>query len=149
MELLTKSDIIFINKKTIERHGGNFVPPENFLNEPPLDYLVDIIDGEIFGSPIYPTISNKAGVYLFNIISNHIFQDGNKRTGLESVLLFLRLNSYRLKKQLVCLNVEGTLIPSKSGSSNEILITFILEVASGKISLETCQSWLKENIVAT
>lgn len=33
MEYLQKEDIIIINKKTIERHGGNFTPPFNFLHE--------------------------------------------------------------------------------------------------------------------
>ena len=48
MEYLTKEDIIFINQKTIKKHGGNFVPPFNLLNESPLDYLVDIIDAEMY-----------------------------------------------------------------------------------------------------
>ena len=29
MEYLRKEDIIFVNKKTVEKHGGNFVPPFN------------------------------------------------------------------------------------------------------------------------
>lgn len=27
------ADVIFINEMSIEQHGGNFVPPHNFLNE--------------------------------------------------------------------------------------------------------------------
>ncbi len=86
MELLQKRDIILINRLTIEDVGGNFVPPHNFLHESNLDYLVEIVDAEMFGNKIYPTISQKAGLYMYNIIANHIFQDGNKRTGLESGL---------------------------------------------------------------
>ena len=33
MEYLQKEDIVFINKKTIKKHGGSFIPPLNFLNE--------------------------------------------------------------------------------------------------------------------
>ena len=40
-------------------------------------------------------------IYMFNIISNHVFQDGNKRTGLESALVFLKLNEYNIKNQLI------------------------------------------------
>jgi death-on-curing protein len=101
MEYLRKADIIFINQKTVKRHGGNFVPPDNFLNEAPLDYLIDVISSEMFGEPLYPNISDKAGLYLFNIISNHVFSDGNKRTGLGAALLFLRLNGYQLQDNLI------------------------------------------------
>ncbi len=78
---------------TVEQHGGNFVPPDNFLNEEPLDYLLEAVESRIYGNPLYPELHQKAGVYMFNIIGNHIFQDGNKRTGLEAALLFLELNN--------------------------------------------------------
>lgn len=148
MEYLTKEDIVLVNSKTIKRHGGHFVPPSNFLNEPPLDYLVDAVQAEMFDSPLYPEIYDKSGVYMFNIISNHVFQDGNKRTGLGAVLLFLRLNGFGLLSTLkkIPKSKENT-IPEQGESSNEILIEFTLEVAAGKISLEECQSWFKENIV--
>lgn len=63
MNYLQKEEIIFINRKTIERHGGNFIPPDNILNENPLDYLVEAVGAEMFGEPLYPTIWDKAAVY--------------------------------------------------------------------------------------
>ncbi|MES2520268.1 MAG: Fic family protein [Bacteroidota bacterium] len=33
-------------------------------------------------------MSDKAVICCYNIIGNHIFSDGNKRTGLESALAF-------------------------------------------------------------
>ena len=131
MQLLQKKDVILINKLTIEDVGGNFVPPYNFLHESNLDYLIEIVDVEMFGDKMYPTISQKAGLYMYNIIANHIFQDGNKRTGLESALLFLQLNNYDLK----------------SSVTNAILTEFTLSVAAGKKSLEEAQKWLEESIV--
>lgn len=131
MIFLTKKQIITINRLTISHHGGNFVPPDNLLHESSLDYLVEIVDAELFGEAMYPEIYHKAGVYLFNIISNHIFTDGNKRAGLEACLVFLKLNGYQLSETV----------------SNQILTDFILSVASGKQSLESVQSWLKENSI--
>jgi len=149
MEYLTKEDIILINQKTIKQHGGNFVPPANLLNESPLDYLVDIIDAEMFGDPLYPEVPDKAAVYMFNIISNHIFSDGNKRTGLASALLFLKLNDYQLKKSLAKIQIEGNrFIPQIGSSTTEILIAFTLEMASGQLSLENSRQWFAENIIA-
>lgn len=61
MEYLRKEDILQINQMTIERHGGNFVPPANLLNEAPLDYLIEAIQSSMFGEELYPKLSQKAG----------------------------------------------------------------------------------------
>ena len=131
MLFLSKKQIIAINKLTILYHGGNYVAPNNLLNESSLDYLVDAVYAEIFEQPLYPSIFDKAGVYLFNIIANHVFSDGNKRTGLEAGLLFLKLNGYQLS----------------SSVTNQILTDFIIAVASGVHTLESVQAWLKLNAV--
>lgn len=147
MEYLEKGDILLINRKTVKRHGGKYVPPKNLLNENPLDYLIDIVNAEMFGHPLYPEINDKAGLYLYNIVHGHIFQDGNKRTGLEAALLFLRINGHRLNKSLNILEVDDRIIPSRGIRSIEILINFTLEVAEGKISLKECQNWFKINCI--
>jgi len=147
MEYLFKEDILQINKQTVERHGGNFVAPYNFLHEDPLDYLIEAVEAKMFGEEMYPSISDKAGLYMFNIISNHIFQDGNKRTGLASAILFLLRNNYKLKNDLVKISFNNKTITGNGTTKNEILEEFTLEVASGKLSLEETQLWFKENIM--
>lgn len=102
------------------------------MHESSLDYLVDIVDAELFGEAMYPEIYHKAGLYLFNIISNHIFTDGNKRTGLDACLLFLEFNGYQLSDTV----------------TNQILTDFILSVASAEQTLELVQNWLKANIIS-
>ncbi|MEL7118939.1 MAG: type II toxin-antitoxin system death-on-curing family toxin [Bacteroidota bacterium] len=143
---MSKEDIILINEMTIDRHGGNYVPPSNFHNEGPLDYLLQAVDSELFGEALYPEAYYKAGLYMFNIVSNHVFQDGNKRTGLGSALLFLKLNGFGLKSILTKIKVDDREIPLKGISTNEILIEFTLELASGKVTLSECQEWFKNNI---
>ncbi len=127
---LLKTEIIYINKKTIEIHGGNFIPPNNFLHEENLDYLIDIVESEMFGVELYPKIYDKAAVYFYNIICNHIFSDGNKRTGLEAALAFLKLNNYEISQSL----------------KNEDILNFVIKVASGHSSLEECQLWFSQNV---
>lgn len=91
MAYLIKADITQINYLTISEVGGNFVPPNNFLHEENLDYLLEAVSAEMFGEPLYPTIHHKAGLYLFSIICNHIFQDGNTGTqyGIGQLILLL------------------------------------------------------------
>ena len=74
------------------------MPPYNFLHEENLDYLAEAVQAEIFDEPLYPTIRDKAALYCFNVIGDHIFTDGNKRTGLEAAPAFLKLNGMRLKR---------------------------------------------------
>lgn len=131
MVYLEKEDIIYINQRTVAIHGGNFMPPSNFLHEENLDYLLEAVQAEMFGEPLYPTISDKTAVYCHNIICNHIFMDGNKRTGLEAALAFLKLNGYRLSKSLPL---------------NE-LYDFILKIASGQSNLKECKAWFLENSI--
>jgi death on curing protein len=64
MKYLTKTDIIRINHATVEEHGGNFVPPSNLLHEPNLDYLLEAVQSEMFGEPLYPEIADKVAVYM-------------------------------------------------------------------------------------
>jgi death on curing protein len=146
MKYLSKIQITRANYHTVKEHGGNFVPPTNFLHEDALDYLIDAVEAEMFGSPLYPTLADKASLYLYNIICNHIFQDGNKRTGLEAALFFLRLNDYKLKKNLIEVQRDDKIIPVRTGASQGLLFDFITEVASGKLTLEDCQAWIAANI---
>ena len=132
MKYLTKSQVVKLNIATINEHGGNFMPPNNFLHEDNLDYLLETVQAEMFGQELYPNISDKAALYCYNIICNHIFTDGNKRTGLASALIFLNLNNFDLSLEI----------------TNPILTDFIIKVASGNSSLEECREWFASNIVS-
>jgi death-on-curing protein len=147
MNFLTKEDIIVINRKTVKHHGGNFVEPCNFLHEENLDYLVEVVQAEAFGQPLYPSLSDKAALYMHNIICNHIFQDGNKRTGLEAAILFVRMNGNNLKQQLEVINIGHKSVPKIGKTNYEVLYNFTIEVASGELTLEECQAWFAKNIV--
>ena len=132
MIYLTKEQVIRLNIATIKEHGGNFMPPDNFLHEENLDYLLEAVQAEMFGAPLYPTISDKAALYCYNIICNHIFTDGNKRTGLAAALIFLNLNGFDLRLEV----------------TNSVLTDYILKVAAGQSDLEECKAWFSGNITA-
>lgn len=131
MRYLTKNEIIELNKATIEVHGGNFMAPNNFLHKDNLDYLIDIVKSEMFGEEIYPNISDKAAVYCYNIICNHIFTDGNKRTGLAAGLIFLNFNNMDIDLKI----------------GDDIMTDFIIQIASGLLTIDECRDWFKKNVV--
>lgn len=45
---------------------------------------------------MHPTIESQATAYLYHLIKNHAFLDGNKRTALGVTEAFLRSNNYNL-----------------------------------------------------
>jgi death-on-curing protein len=147
MHYLTKEEIIRLNKRTLDRHGGHYLPPLNLLHESALDYLVETVEAEMFGEPLYPELWDKAGLYFFNIISNHIFQDGNKRTGLAAALTFLLRNAYVLQEQLQSVLVGDQLIPGDSSDHDDHLYNFTVAVAAGQVPLNACQQWFAVNIM--
>ena len=51
-------------------------------------------------SPHEADIARLAAAYLYGIVTNHPFVDGNKRTGLVVCGVFLRLNEHRLTAPL-------------------------------------------------
>ncbi|WP_051054028.1 type II toxin-antitoxin system death-on-curing family toxin [Fibrella aestuarina] len=82
---------------------------------------------------MYPSVADKAAVYCYTIICNHVFSDGNKRTGLGSALNFLLVlaNGWQIK-----LSVQPDTVTS-----------YILDLASGQSSLEACWAWFAANAV--
>lgn len=78
-----------------------------------------------FGQPLYPGICDKAAAYLYYLVQNHPFNDGNKRTGAASAQLFLRIN-----------NVEET-IPDQEYED------FVVEVAQGNVPIETISAFFR------
>ena len=49
------------------------------------------------GEELHPSLPEQAAAYLFHLMKNHPFVDGNKRVGLACSLAFLRLNGVRVR----------------------------------------------------
>ncbi|MEM8637698.1 MAG: type II toxin-antitoxin system death-on-curing family toxin [Cyanobacteria bacterium P01_G01_bin.54] len=48
------------------------------------------------GQLLHPTLAEQAAAYLYHLVLNHPFIDGNKRTAFAVMDTFLRLNGYQL-----------------------------------------------------
>jgi death-on-curing protein len=69
-----------------------------------------------------------AAAYGFGIAKNHPFIDGNKRTALASMIVFLGLNK---------IDIE---------SSPQELTAVVLSLAAGEISEEVLAHWLRDHL---
>jgi death-on-curing protein len=70
----------------------------------------------------------KAVYLLYNFVVQHPFVNGNKRTALELVTLFLRINNY-----------EITAAPER-------IYNFLSDIAAGKESLIHVEKWIATNL---
>lgn len=61
-----------------------------------LDSAISQPQASFGGEFLHPTIFAQAAAYLFHIINNHAFIDGNKRTAFDVMVTFLNINDYEL-----------------------------------------------------
>ncbi len=88
----TVEQICEVNRRMIKEFGGLFVPPENLNNPGTLEYILAAISSSVYGHNLYHTLKEKAAAIAYQIISRHIFRDGNKRTAAHVAWGFLRSN---------------------------------------------------------
>lgn len=83
-----------IHQDQIERYGG-----EASIRDPGLLESAAAMPAASFGDQYLHAFPHEmAAAYLFHLVSNHAFVDGNKRVGLATALTFLKVNG----KRLVC-----------------------------------------------
>lgn len=117
MHYLDKKNLLTLNRRAIEQFGGRFVPPENLLNDR-LDYVLDMVqDDERCAS-----INIKAAFYFAKILKGHMFNDGNKRTGLTAMLTFLYINGYRLKSKIQPTMFGDKTVPAQIASTTDTIL---------------------------
>ena len=89
---LSLEEILRLHFQLIEDFGGSHgVRDENRLKS-----VVVAPKQEAFGKEQYPSIYEKAAVYARNIVGDHPFSDGNKRTAVTVCGVFLMRNGKKL-----------------------------------------------------
>ncbi|MBI4636963.1 MAG: type II toxin-antitoxin system death-on-curing family toxin [Candidatus Rokubacteria bacterium] len=89
---LEVDEVLSLHADQIERYGGGAGIRDigllrSALSAPSATFEAAFLHG---------SISEMAAAYLFHIVKNHPFVDGNKRTALMAMLAFLGLNGRRL-----------------------------------------------------
>jgi death-on-curing protein len=85
-------EILRVHRDQIERYGG-----DPSLRDRGLLESAAAMPAASFGEQYLHVFPHEmAAAYLYHLASNHPFVDGNKRVGLATALVFLRLNGYRL-----------------------------------------------------
>ena len=89
---LTLSEIVAIHRDQIARYGGS----EGVRDWGLLQSAVAMPAAAFGGRLLHSGLCEMAAAYLFHIVQNHPFVDGNKRAGAVAAYVFLALNDLRL-----------------------------------------------------
>ncbi len=120
MIILTVDEIISIHSLLCRKTGGSSGLRDRGLLESAV-YSAEMTFG---GAEIYQTLEEKCARLCYALTANHPFVDGNKRIGILTMLVCLRLNGAELK------------------FTQEELIDLSLSAASGKLSYEDILDWV-------
>lgn len=106
-----------LHSASISRYGG----AEGIRDPAALESALAMPEAGFGDDYLHQTLFEKAAAYLFHIVKNHPFVDGNKRTGFGCANIFLRLNGYQFDEQYKQKLEELTLrIASEPISKDEI-----------------------------
>lgn len=120
---LTEQQVLSVHSMMIKMTGGLDGVRDKSLLDSALNAPFQTFDDK----EIYSSLLSKAAVMCRSIISNHPFVDGNKRTGIHTMLIFLELNGVEPK------------------FSQKELIELGLGVASGQLNYDDILNWLVEH----
>lgn len=81
------------------------------------------------GNDLYPSIYDKAAQLCYGIANNHPFTDGNKRTALHSMYVYLIINGFDIT------------------ATQQDVENMIIDVAAGIMTNTELTQWLRENTV--
>ena len=87
-EFLDVDDVLELHALQLARYGGADGVRDRGLLESALAQPRATGDGEFVHGDLFAM----AAAYLFHLVQNHPFVDGNKRTGMLATLVFLDLN---------------------------------------------------------
>ena len=124
IEFLSLSEVIEIHRDQIERYGGSLGVRDFGL----LQSAIAMPMAQFGGECLHGDLIEMAAAYLFHLVQNHPFIDGNKRTALATCLVFLSENHLLKEEEL-------------DADAWEALT---LEVASGKLDRDALAKRLRK-----
>ncbi len=120
---LTFAEIIEIHEYQISRFGGATGLRDIDL----LKSAIGMPSATFGGEYLHPSIIEMAAAYLYHLVENHPFVDGNKRVGAMAAIIFLDLNGYDFD------------------ATDADFTAMVLKVASGKMMKSEISMFFREH----
>ena len=91
-DFLTVQDVLLLHGDQVDLYGGEHGVRDGGL----LESAVAQPQASFGGEYLHADLFEMAAAYLYHIVQNHPFVDGNKRTGAVAALTFLDLNGIEI-----------------------------------------------------
>ena len=129
----TLTEVLTIHADQVARYGGS----EGLRDEGLLSSALAQPEAEFGGRLLHPSIGAQAAAFLFHLVKNHPFADGNKRLGTATALVFLEINGYEL---------DPALDDIDSATGQTALETAVIRVASSRMSKDDLIRFLESHV---
>src|SRR6266480_6018406 len=116
---LTLEEVLELHQEQITRYGGTLGIRDMGL----LDSAVAAPSATFSGTYLHQDLAEMAAAYLFHIVMNHPFLDGNKRTGSLAAYMFLQMNDIEFEPDEIEFQ-DITLACASGAASKEQIIEF-------------------------
>ena len=93
IRFLSMDEVLQIQVDQIQRYGGSLGVRDRDL----LSSAIAMAEAGFGGEYLHSNLFEMAAAYLFHIVQNHPFVDGNKRVGTMAAFTFLKLNGHTLR----------------------------------------------------
>ncbi|MHC4713938.1 MAG: type II toxin-antitoxin system death-on-curing family toxin, partial [Planctomycetota bacterium] len=107
---LSVEKVVRLHRSMIERYGGT----EGVRDVGLLHSAIAMPQASYGGEYLHADLFEMAAAYLYHIVQNHPFLDGNKRVGAAAAIIFLAINDVTIE------------------SDEEGLVSMTLSVAAGQ-----------------
>lgn len=120
---LTLDEVLMIHADQIQQYGGGLGVRDlgllqSAIAQPQATFAEQLLHAGLF---------EQAAAYLFHLVENHPFLDGNKRVGAASALVFLETNDI------------------ETDVDEDELVAFVLKVAQGLVGKSEITRWLQDH----
>ncbi|MFP4353718.1 MAG: type II toxin-antitoxin system death-on-curing family toxin [Phycisphaerae bacterium] len=122
---LDLAKVIRLHQSLLEAYGGT----EGTRDVGLLESAVAMPKASFGGQYLHEDLFQMAAAYLYHIVQNHPFLDGNKRTGAASAIVFLAINDVQIE------------------SDEEGLVDLTISVATGQAGKEQIAAWFRQKAV--
>lgn len=90
---LTSDEVLYLHTLQIQRFGGL----DGLRDSGLLESALAMPQASCGGHFVHEDVREMAAAYLYHLVKNHPFIDGNKRVGFHAAYVFLALNGYELQ----------------------------------------------------
>lgn len=113
------SHALHLHQSLIENYGGDIGVRDMGLLESALAMPQASYDGKMLHNNLF----EMAAAYLYHIVQNHPFVDGNKRVGAASAIIFLSMNDIEIENDEDGL-IEITMAVARSETGKSEIAAF-------------------------